>query len=66
VLLKTLMRKMSVFERYKNVTAMNGSIMIKLFLAIFINIGVLIVVINADFTSAGIPANISGDYSTTS
>ena len=39
--------------------------MLKLFLAIFINIGILIVVTNADFSDWGIPDILSGDFEDT-
>lgn len=51
-LVNILLRKMSVFQRYKNITAMHSSIMIKIFLAIFVNIGILIIVINSNFTTS--------------
>lgn len=38
---------------------MNSSIMLKLFFALFANIGILIVLINADF---GLPESISGKF----
>lgn len=41
---------------------MNSAIMFKLFLAIFINIGILIVATNADFSGIGIPDILSGDF----
>jgi hypothetical protein len=44
---------------------MNSSVMIKLFLAIFINIGILIVVTNADFSEIGIPEILSGQFADT-
>ena len=44
---------------------MTSAVMIKLFLAIFINIGILIVVTNANFTDIGFPAILSGDFEDT-
>lgn len=41
---------------------MNSSVMLKLFLAIFINIGILIVAINADFSKIGIPEILCGEF----
>ena len=60
VMLKNILRRLSKFERYKNVSQMNSAIMLKLFLALFINIGMLIVAINADFSETGIPDILSG------
>lgn len=44
---------------------MNSAIMLKLFLALFINIGLLIVAINADFSKTGIPDILSGQFADT-
>jgi len=60
VMLKNILRRLSKFERYKNVSQMNSAIMLKLFLALFINIWLLIVAINADFSWTGIPDILSG------
>lgn len=47
------------FERYKTVTALNNGLMKKEFISIFINIGILIVLINANFQESGVIRSIA-------
>lgn len=49
-ILRILLRILAKFERYKNKTAMYEGMMSKLFLALFINMGVLIIITNADLS----------------
>lgn len=58
-------RKFANFERYKNKTAMQKSIMTKLTIATFINAGLLIVLTNADMTWLGISKDLSGKFTNT-
>jgi ABC-type multidrug transport system fused ATPase/permease subunit len=44
--LKVAMKKMAPFERYKTITGMNKSILFKLFIALTINMGGLLIIIN--------------------
>jgi hypothetical protein len=48
-ILKIVLRALSKFQRYPSFTLQNLSIMTKLFVALFINMGCLIVIVNANF-----------------
>jgi hypothetical protein len=73
-MLKFVFRKLAVFEKYKSLTHETESIFEKLFIAIFINMAILLLIINADFQSVRFVKSISdtlpggtlffnGDYS---
>lgn len=48
-----------MFERYKSVTLLNNAILRKTFAAIFINIGILYLLINADFQESSVIRGIA-------
>lgn len=52
-LIKLTFLYLSSFERYKSITKENNSLMKKQFASIFINIGILLVLINANFQDSG-------------
>lgn len=47
--IKMVFKLLSHFERYKSITALNNAIMKKIFVATFINMGLLYLIINANF-----------------
>lgn len=59
-IIQVLIRAFADFERYKNKTAMNQSVMTKLWVAFFINTGLLITLTNCDMTWMGLPNDLSG------
>ena len=50
VILRIILRSLAKFERYKNKTAQLEGVMTKLFLALSINMGLLIIITNADLS----------------
>ena len=46
--IKQILKKLAVFERYKTITGMNRSILLKLFFAITLNMVCLIFFVNLD------------------
>jgi len=61
--MKNILIKLAKFERYKNISALNSAVMIKLFLANLVNTGILIVIINANYSAIGLPNLLSGEFS---
>lgn len=57
--LKVVFRKLAVFERYKSLTHETESIFQKLFIAVFINMAILLLLINSNFQSIGFVKSIS-------
>ena len=53
--------KLSAFERYKSLTDEKEAIFKKLFLSVFINMSILMLLINADFQSVGFIHYISSN-----
>lgn len=64
-LMKLVLKALSGFERYKGITQMEESIMMKLWFVFFINMGILIVAINADLSSFSVVKNIQDGLGTT-
>ena len=58
-MLKIVFRSLAKFERYKSLTHETGSILTKLFVAIFINMAILLLLINANFQDIGVVSDIS-------
>ena len=58
--LKKILRKLANFERYKDKTNMNKSLMTKFFVAMVINLGVLLVLTNIEINF--FPPDMSGKY----
>ncbi|CAI2383860.1 unnamed protein product [Moneuplotes crassus] len=59
ILIKICFNVLSKFERYKAVTHLNGAIMRKTFISTFINMGLLYLLINANFRSSGFVRTIA-------
>lgn len=53
--LKIIFRRLAKFERYKSLTQETESIFKKLFIAIFINMAILLLLINSNFDDTNIP-----------
>ena len=58
-MLKIVFRKLAKFERYKSLTHETNSIFKKLFIAVFINMAILLLLINANFQEFEFVKNIS-------
>ena len=58
-MLKIVFRNLAKFERYKSLTHETNSIFKKLFIAVFINMAILLLLINANFQEFEIVKNIS-------
>ena len=61
--LKKILRSLANFERYKDKTNMNKSLMTKFFVAIFANLGILLVLTNIEINF--FPEDMSGKYGDT-
>ena len=57
-ILKVILKGLGRFERYKSVTLQTESIMVKLFVAVYVNMGILIILINANLQRYGFVESI--------
>ena len=58
-MIRMVFKMLSVFERYKSITHLNGAIMKKTFISTFINMGLLYLMINANFQGSSVVRDIS-------
>ena len=61
--LKKILRRLANFEKYKDKTDMNKSLMTKFFVAMWINLGLLLVCTNVELNF--LPPDMSGKYGDT-
>ncbi len=52
------MRKVSALERHETFTAFQHSVAVKLFLALFMNTGLTVIVVNARLQSVDVPSGL--------